>query len=79
MIQLNFIINHFCHWQKVQDEIKKTNIRKSCKKIIETNPAFSAAFNSLSDENKEWIRDYLSNGKGVIPYIKKSHEDLNFT
>ena len=52
----------------------------SCKKIIETNPKFSAAFNSLSDENKEWIRDYLLDGKGVIPYIKKiTKKDLNFT
>lgn len=48
----------------------------SCKKIIETNPKFLAAFNSLSDENKEWIRDYLSDGKGVIPYIKKITERL---
>ena len=33
---------------------------------------------SLSDENKEWILEYLSGGKGVIPYEKiKSHHDLN--
>ena len=32
----------------------------------------------MSDENKEWILEYLSTGKGVIPYEKiKSHEDLN--
>ena len=32
----------------------------------------------LDDENKEWILEYLSGGKGVKPYKKiKLHEDLN--
>lgn len=31
----------------------------------------------MSDKNKEWILEYLSGGKGIIPYKKiKSHEDL---
>lgn len=49
----------------------KNKYKKVLQKIIETNLIFSAASNSLSDENKEWIRDCLSDGKGVIPYIKK--------
>ena len=32
----------------------------------------------LDDENKGWILEYLSGGKGVKPYKKiKLHEDLN--
>ena len=63
---------------KSTDGNEKTNIRKSCQKFIETNPTYSAAFNFILDENKEWILDYLSGRKGVIPYEKiKSCEDLN--
>ena len=47
-------------------------------KFIEKTPKYSANFSDLSDENKDWILEYLSGGKGVIPYEKiKSHEDLN--
>ena len=45
---------------------------------MERNPTYSSVFNSLSDEIKEWILDYLSGGKGVNIYEKmKSLEDLN--
>ena len=54
---------------KVADENEKINI-KSCSKFIGTNPRNSSVSNSLSDENKEWILDYSSGGKGVVP-IKK--------
>ena len=45
---------------------------------MERNPTYSSVFNSLSDEIKEWILDFLSGGKGVNIYEKmKSLEDLN--
>ena len=50
------------YYNRSADENEKTNIRKSSQKFIETNPIYSAAFNSLSDENKERILDYLSGG-----------------
>ena len=38
---------------------------------------YSKNFKPLPDQDKEWILDYLSGGKGVIPYQKiKSWEDL---
>lgn len=59
-------------------QTEKRHIRSSCKKIYRKNPTDSANFLSLSDENKEWILEYVSRGKGVIPYEKiKLHEDLN--
>ena len=59
-------------------KMKKKNIRKSCKKFIEANLTYSAVLNYLSGENKESILDYLSGGKGIIPYEKiKSHKDFN--
>ena len=59
-------------------KMKRMNIRKSCRKFIETNLTHFLVFNSLSDENKEWILDYLCGRKGVIPYEEiKSREDLN--
>ena len=75
--QVNFIDTVKYHNQsllllaKSVDENEKTNLRKSFQKFIETNPTYSLVFNSLSDENKEWILDYLSAEK------IKSHEDLN--
>ena len=43
----------------MQTKPKKINLRQSCRK-----------FNSLSEENKNWVLDYLYGGKGVIPYGK---------
>ena len=82
--QVKFIDTIKCYNQslsslaKSADENEKTNIRKTCKKCIETNSTYSTVFSSLSDENKEWILNYLSGRKEVISYDKiKSHEDLN--
>ena len=47
-------------------EIKKKNIRTLCLKFIEKNETYSAIFNSLPDNDKNWILDYLRGGKGVI-------------
>ena len=64
---------------KSVDQTEKSCIRSSCQKFIEKNPTYSANFSSLSDENEEWALEYLSGGKGVMPYEKiMSHEDLNY-
>ena len=52
------------------DAVEKLNIGNSCEKFIRGSEQFSVAFNSLSDEKKSWMLDYLSGGKGVIPYEK---------
>lgn len=52
--------------------------KQTLKNLLKQNSTYSAVFNSLSDENKEQILEYLSGGKGVILYeIVKSPEDLN--
>ena len=62
----------------MRKETEKANIRRACKKFIEENPTYSPVFFSLSDENKNWILDYLCGGKRVIPYEKiKTLEDLD--
>ena len=54
------------------------NIRKFITAFLETYPRFSFKYSTLSFENKKWVVDYLSGGKGVIPYeMIKQWEDLN--
>ena len=56
----------------------KKNIRSLCLKFIQNNETYSGQFNSLVDNEKNWVLDYLCGGKGVISYEKiKSHEDLD--
>ena len=58
--------------------LKKKYIRNSCLKFIQNNETYSGQFNSLVDDEKNWVLDFLCGGKGVIPYEKiKSHEDLD--
>ena len=62
---------------KNANEIDEKNIRASCLKFIEKNKTYSCTFNSLPDNDKNWILDYLCEGKGVIPYEKiKTHQNL---
>ena len=63
---------------KNASEIEKKNIRASCLKFIEKkNETYSATFNSLHNNDKNWILDCLCGGKWVIPYEKiKTHQDL---
>ena len=58
---------------KNASEIEKKNIRASCLKIIEKNETYSATFNSSHNNYKNWILDYLSGGKCVIPYEKNQN------
>ena len=54
------------------------SIRNSCQKFIEGNAMYSTAFNSLSDQDKMWVLDYLSGRKGVIHYkLIRPQEDLD--
>ena len=63
---------------KSVDQTEKSRIRSSHQKFIEKSPTYSGNFSSMSDEKKEWVLEYLSGGKDIIPYEKiKSHEDLN--
>ena len=56
----------------------KENIKTSIVVFLETHPRFSFKYSTLTFENKRWVIDYLSCGKGVITYeIIKEWEDLN--
>ena len=50
-------------------EIEKTNVRASRLKFIEKNETCSAIFNSLPDNDKNWILGYLC---GVGKPIRKN-------
>ena len=47
---------------------ERSNIKKEYKKIIKNDPKLNFKFQKSSDVNQEWILNYLSSGKGVIPY-----------
>ena len=49
---------------KNANEIEKKSIRVLCLKFIEKRETYSGTFNSLSDNDKNWILDYLCGGKG---------------
>ena len=58
--------------------MEKKNIKNSCQKFIEKNERYSRVSELLSDAEKNWVLDYLCEGKGVIPYEKiKTYEDLD--
>ena len=43
-------------------------VKKERKKFIESDPKLNVKFQKFSDVEKEWMLDYLSSRKGVIPY-----------
>ena len=49
-------------------ETEKQNIKFECKKFINNNRRLSLKFSSCTQEEQEWILNYLSLGKGKIPY-----------
>ena len=53
---------------KSANENEKANTRISLQKFIEKNPTYSPVCNSLLDENKNWVLDYLCSGKESILY-----------
>ena len=49
-------------------ETEKQNIKFECKKFINNNRKLILKFPSSTQEEQEWILNYLSLGKGTIPY-----------
>ena len=49
-------------------ETEKQNIKFQCKKIINNNKKLNLKFSSCTQEEQEWILNYISSGKGAIPY-----------
>ena len=47
---------------------EKLAIRRECEKFIKKDPKFALKFNLCSDEEKDWVLNYLSTGKVTIPY-----------
>ena len=43
-------------------DIEKENVRKNCRRFLAEKLMF------LTEEDKKWVLDYLSSGKGMIPY-----------
>ena len=43
-------------------------VKKECKKFIFNDKNLSKRFNTCSEEDQEWVLDYLSLGKGTVPY-----------
>ena len=63
---------------KNTNETENINIRQPCRKFIEKNETYSLVFNSLSEENKNWVLDYLCGTNGVISYEKiKTFDDFD--
>ena len=62
----------------IANEEEKVNISNCCQKFLLQNEHCSSVFKSLTDEEKNFLLDYFSEGKGVIPYERlKSYEDLD--
>lgn len=58
-------------------ESKKEKINPECKNFLQKHQYFKNIYNSLNKEDQIWILNYLSSGKGVVPYEKmKNHESL---
>ena len=47
---------------------ERRTVRKECKKFILNDESLSKKFNICSEEDQEWVLDYLSSGKGTILY-----------
>lgn len=51
-------------------------VRNECKQFILNDENLSKKFNLCSEEDQEWVLDYLSSGKGTIPYEMITRYDL---
>ena len=47
---------------------EKAEIRRQCHVFLISRPKSQRTFVTLSGKDQEWVLDYLSTGKGVIPY-----------
>ena len=43
-------------------DVERENVRKVCRRFLAEKLMF------LTDEDEKWVLDYLSSGKGMIPY-----------
>ena len=60
------------------EPIEQENIRKSLINFLESNQRLKLKWSISNVEEKQWVLDYLSGGKVVIPYeMLKEWEDLN--
>ena len=46
----------------------KQGIKKECEKFIKNDTKLNEKFKKCSFEDRQWILNYLSSGKGIIPY-----------
>ena len=49
-------------------ETEKQNIKAQCWKFINKNQKLNQKFLSCTQKDQEWVLNYLSSGKGIIPY-----------
>ena len=57
---------------------EKNSIRAECKKFLQKDEMFSKKLNSLTQNDQEWVLNYLSTGKGTIPVeIIKRYDSLD--
>lgn len=54
---------------------EKYAIRTECKKIINKGEKLSKKFNTCTEEDQEWVLNYLSTGKQTIPYEMRTRYD----
>lgn len=49
-------------------ETEKQNVKSQCKTFINNNRKLNRNFSSCTQEEQEWILNYLSPGKNPAPY-----------
>ena len=49
-------------------EQEKSTISRECEKFKKNYPKLSKKYLSCTEEEQKWILNYLSTGKGTIPY-----------
>ena len=47
---------------------EKLSVKNECKKFILRDENLSKKFNACTEEDQEWVLNYLSSGKGTTPY-----------
>ena len=55
-------------WAATMTEEEKQKIKTPCKKIIGKDQILSQKFLSCTQGDQEWVLNYLSSGKGTVPY-----------
>ena len=59
---------------------EKTAIHEESKTCLLSDPKIARNFLSLNEEDREWVFNYLSSGKGTIPYqLMTDFDSLNIS